>query len=575
VSCALADREKAQCTIAGYDFSPVVFSDRFNRSLIVLAFVAIVKIVTTLVSLIMEVYARRLRLVGKAMLRLRANIFTTMLQMSDVARSKFDTGDIEKCLDTEVDTAVRMVWLNAFELLRELAGLALKLLLAIQITVGLDASRSTGVLLACIPVMALIAFVVFFMRRRALLQLHATSFTREENWAAFVAMSVGTSPLIRSYQRGWRFTEWFRKCHAIYNNAAFEAVSYSAHTVNLLKGVFVLVSAVVLLVGGSLVREGNLDAGEFLVLLRTIDGFGSDIIAASRTFNDVVYGSAAVRKIATVLNAESWRLELRRRRTLKQDLEHKASDEQIHLRGVHYMYPDMQAGQSFAIAPLDLTIPTGDLVCFPGGLRRGGQGSSSMIGINTLLHLIAGRLQPSMGEVQVPGNWRVVYVPVLPMMFDGTLMYNLLFSDHARPELAWGICEELGMSPGLIGRADLDVGTDGQCLTLTDRLVVSLARAILHGVDVLLISSALDVLGEEHGAKVLRFLRRYCIKRGYAENEFMPLPLRHPKTVLYTSKFRMLQDQATLVVRKAETSRRRVGSELVRSDASWWSTDLS
>mmetsp|Transcript_94775 Transcript_94775/g.263274 ORF Transcript_94775/g.263274 Transcript_94775/m.263274 type:complete len:127 (+) Transcript_94775:3-383(+) len=121
------------------------------------------------------------------------------------------------------------------------------------------------------------------------------------------------------------------------------------------------------------------------------------------------------------------------------------------------------------------------------------------------------------------------------------------------------------MSPGLIQKADFDVGTDGHSLSFSDRVIISIARALLHDVDLLLISSALDVLGEERGAQVLRFLADFS-RRGGLANDRMPVQLRHRKTILYTSKFKMLQEQASFVVRKGQNPQQG------RCDPSIWSS---
>lgn len=565
VNCAIADRDSAQCNVAGVDFSAVVFSERYEASFLVLGFVAVVKFIFTAVAHGVEVYKRRLRLRGKAMKNLRAHMFTTMLQMSDTARFNFDSGDIEKCLDTEVEVAVTMVWMRMFRFVEEFGGLLAKLILAVQIVVGLKASQSTAVLLACIPIMAICASVTFNLRRRQILHLYGTTFTKEENLMAFVIMSVAATPLIRTYQRGWHFTRAFGQCHQSYNDVAFKADASSAHTVSMFKYMFVLVSGIVTVVGGRQVRLRTLSAGEFLVLLRTIDSFGSDIISAVKTSNDMLFGSAAIRKIASVLNAESWRLESQSR-VFPEDAAQKMDDDHIELKAVHYEYPLMQEGQDQAVAPLNLVLPIGKLICFPGKSLLSGRATSDMPGVNTLFSLIAGRLLPTTGSVLVPERWRIVYVPVIPIMFDGTLLYNLMFSDHAtNPQLAWHICAELGMSPGLIQKADFDVGTDGHSLSFSDRVIISIARALLHDVDLLLISSALDVLGEERGAQVLRFLADFS-RRGGLANDRMPVQLRHRKTILYTSKFKMLQEQASFVVRKGQNPQQG------RCDPSIWSS---
>merc|ERR1711879_146929 len=76
----------------------------------------------------------------------------------------------------------------------------------------------------------------------------------------------------------------------------------------------------------------------------------------------------------------------------------------------------------------------------------------------------------------------------------------------------------------------------------SDRLCVSLVRALMHDVDFLLVSSALDVLGEKHAAKILRVLRCYVENRGCPFSDHrLPMHLRHRKLTLYTSKYETLQ----------------------------------
>jgi len=195
----------------------------------------------------------------------------------------------------------------------------------------------------------------------------------------------------------------------------------------------------------------------------------------------------------------------------------------------------------YAVPPINISVQAGQMVCFP--LR-------SSLGTNTLFKLISGFLLPTQGQILVPNRWRIIYMPVVPIMFDGTLMYNLMFSERGRlhgREQVFEICRALGMSSYLLYNDDYDVGSNGCCLKFSDRVIISITRALLHDVDLLLISSALDVLGERHGLKVLRYLAQYTKQRGMPD-ENLPKNLRHMKTVLYTTKFAMLQRQASEVV---------------------------
>merc|ERR1712008_51129 len=185
---------------------------------------------------------------------------------------------------------------------------------------------------------------------------------------------------------------------------------------------------------------------------------------------------------------------------------------------------------------------------------------------NTLFQIMSRAVVPQTGRVLMPYQWSIVYVPVVPILFDGTLMYNLLFRDTQKTrESVWNICRALGMSPELLEQDDYDVGSSGEYMRFSDRVIVSITRALTNDVDLLLISSALDVLGQNRAVKVLRYLRQYSERRGLPEEQ-LPHVLRHPKTVIYTTKYRMLQEQAAHRIGVPEQLARDASLSLTRKD---------
>ena len=60
----------------------------------------------------------------------------------------------------------------------------------------------------------------------------------------------------------------------------------------------------------------------------------------------------------------------------------------------------------------------------------------------------------------LPGFWRVVYIPVTPILFDGSLMYNLayrslFFQGKAQRRLAWWADQPVMAKPTLSARPAL------------------------------------------------------------------------------------------------------------------------
>jgi len=549
VNCGLAVRTgTADCSVGGVDWGFIADSSFGDASeYIILWWVGFMTVIIVIIQHITETMFRHLRLGGKATIKVRADILLTMLNLSDEASERFDNGDIEKCLDTEADAAVRMVWLNTFRLLTQCGDLLAEVVLSTQIILRRGEVRgSTAVLLVCPLLMALAVLIVFYFRRERLRTMFWKTFEAEEHCAAFVNKAAYGRPVVRSYRQAWCFVECFKDLHRHLNAKNIEARSYTAHTLWALNYIFLAARLAVLFVGGRQVIEGNMSAGEFLVLLKAVGRFGSDLAAAANTQSEIMLGSVAVQKLANVLNAETYRFQARKKVLVQDELrEQHAKDDLICLRDVRCAYPDCQLGDFASLPPLELELPTGEVICFCD--LEGGSGMP--IGTNTLFNIIAGRLQPATGRVVVPKRWQIVYVPVVPILFDGTLMYNLMFGAQQgkQEEVVWDICRRLGLSASLIGKGDFDVGSDAQNLRFSDRVIVSVARALMSDVDLLLLSSALDVLGEVLATQVIDCLRE--ISRTHGIHHHLPMHLRHRKTTIYRSKFQSLQDRATVKVR--------------------------
>jgi len=377
--------------------------------------------------------------------------------------------------------------------------------------------------------------------------LNCESFEAEEHWAAYVSSNIAGKPLIRTYKQAWYFVELFRQLLTHYNGATLWADAYSDNTLWVVRYVFLAVGIAVLMFGGQLVGGGQMSSGDFLVLLQSLDGFGAEILQVAKISREILLGTEAVTQIAGLLNAETYRHEARKRMKVEDEVELAAHIQSgLSLRAACFRY---HGANRYAVPPVDLDLPSGGLTCF----SATGQSGETMVGINTLFRMMAGALLPESGSVCVPARWHCIYVPTTPTLFDGTLMYNLMFSDRAADESrVWEVCRGLGMSSELIGNGDFDVGTDGHCLRFSDRVVVSVARALMHDADLLLLSSCLDVLGEHHCMKVVRYLRHFVAQGGHQQH--LPPSLRHKKTILYTSKFEALQAQADHIVRLDENS---------------------
>jgi len=159
--------------------------------------------------------------------------------------------------------------------------------------------------------------------------------------------------------------------------------------------------------------------------------------------------------------------------------------------------PSIPNSESVRIGPLSMTIELGQVIAVTGEGESGG-------GKNSLLKMIARIMLPIEGFVSYPDNLRVRYLADRPMLFTRSLMFNLTFGSR-RPhpeEGVWALCRVLGLSESHIGKRDFFVGVGGEKMSLSNRIIVCIVRALLSSADILLLANTLDLLTESQACGV-------------------------------------------------------------------------
>merc|ERR1711939_159137 len=130
------------------------------------------------------------------------------------------------------------------------------------------------------------------------------------------------------------------------------------------------------------------------------------------------------------------------------------------------------------------------------------------MGKNTFLKLIGRIILPTVGFIWYPENLRTRYIGEKPMLFNRSLMFNLTFGNREQhpEEDIWALCAALGMPANLLHKGNIKVGVGGDKLSLSNRIIVCIARALLSSVDLLLLANTLDLLTEAQSKKVLDLL---------------------------------------------------------------------
>ena len=137
--------------------------------------------------------------------------------------------------------------------------------------------------------------------------------------------------------------------------------------------------------------------------------------------------------------------------------------------------------------------------------------AANILPYRTFLQLLGKVLLPTEGLIYVPENLNAIYVSGEPLLLNMSLMENLRFGntkEHPEEEI-WALCKLVGLGEELLYKPNLEVGENGSKLSMSNRIYICLARALLSSVDILLLSNTLDMLSPTEGMRFLKMLREW------------------------------------------------------------------
>jgi ABC-type bacteriocin/lantibiotic exporter with double-glycine peptidase domain len=267
-------------------------------------------------------------------------------------------------------------------------------------------------------------------------------------------------------------------------------------------GFKVLVTAGLLLIGGLLVLNQEMNIGQFvaaeIIILLVINSV-EKLILGLESFYDLL---TSLEKIGQVVDKE---LE-------PQEGEKPFTEDQnftIELDSISYAVPDIK---KTIINDLSLTI-TPDCTI----LLRGESGS----GKNTLLRIIAGILEPDSGGVYVNGvslkgmnlnYYRSHLGQSLPeeSPFEGTMLHNITFGDKdiTNEQVYWAL-DKVGLTE-FVKQQPQGLNTvlypEGKQIPYTISKKIVLARSIVRKPKLLILKDPLDQFNKEEALRILNFL---------------------------------------------------------------------
>ncbi|WP_340157481.1 ATP-binding cassette domain-containing protein [uncultured Maribacter sp.] len=267
-------------------------------------------------------------------------------------------------------------------------------------------------------------------------------------------------------------------------------------------GFKVLVTAGLLLIGGLLVLNQEMNIGQFVaaeIIILLVIGSVEKLILGLETFYDLL---TSLEKMGQVVDKE-----LEAQEGEKPFMENQAFT--VELSEISYSVPQPKRQ---IIKDLSLTISPSCTI-----LLRGNSGS----GKNTLLRLIAGIIEPDSGGVYVNGvslkgmnlnYYRSHLGQSLPeeSPFEGTILNNITFGDKetTNEQVYWAL-DKVGLTD-FVKKQPEGLNTvlypEGKQIPYTVSKKIVLARSIVRKPKLLILKDPLDQFNVEEAERILSFL---------------------------------------------------------------------
>ncbi len=266
-------------------------------------------------------------------------------------------------------------------------------------------------------------------------------------------------------------------------------------------GFKVLVTAGLLIIGGLLVLNQQMNIGQFVaaeIIILLIIGSVEKLIKGLETFYDVL---TSLEKIGQVVDKE---LEM------QEGIDPFETSNPLHIQLDDVAFTTKDNFQVLQSATF--TIVKGERIVLTG---------PSGSGKTTLLKIISGLLTPTAGSVYVndtsmrgiwPNRYRTQVGQVLPEQypFEGSIIDNITFGD---PEISQDWLKEVLNNVGLMSFVKRQpnglktmIYPEGQQIPYTISKKIVLARAIVHEPQLLLLKDPLEHFDQEEARSIIRFI---------------------------------------------------------------------
>jgi ATP-binding cassette, subfamily B, multidrug efflux pump len=382
------------------------------------------------------------------------------------------------------------------------AGFQMSIHALLLLAVGCGLMALTSPLLAVVVVLPLLLSVIAQVGLGGQVERAFDRVQQEmAHISAFAQEHLNAARMITAYGQEHAAISGFQATNDIYAQRSIYFALRSA-LISALPGLLVrLAAALVLVIGGILIIEGQLTIGEyvqFIVYLGVLNSAAQNLAGA---FERLQQGSAAAGRIGTVL---------RRRPAIADSPEAVAIAPQGHVR---FEGVGVQAQGSWILRDIDLDVPAGTTLGIVG---------STGAGKSTLLGLLARVRDPDTGRITLDGRdlreikleslrQSLAYVPQETLLFGMSLRENIRLGAPAigeeRINAAVAAARLSNDLPQLPQGLDTVVGERGATLSGGQRQRTAIARALVREPGLLLLDDALSSVDAQTAAAIIAGLQ--------------------------------------------------------------------
>ncbi|MCG3215468.1 MAG: ABC transporter ATP-binding protein [Candidatus Heimdallarchaeota archaeon] len=437
------------------------------------------------------------RLGQKMIYRIRNDLFAKLQYLSFDYFTKTESGRTISKVTNDVDALGELLTTGIIDIFADLIGLIWILVIMFLYNV-----RMTLFTFTVIPILLITAF---FFQKRVRSAYRRTRVAIAQVTANLQETITGVK-VTKALSREEKNIEQFKGLNRENYSANVEAASVSSLFMPLVQIIAALGSTIVLIYGGyAVISLGEMTIGTLYAFLEYSNRFFLPVISLFTFYTVIQSGFASAERIFDILDEEP------SVKNSPKPIKTKNISGHLELNAVNFSYnEDVQV-----LKNIDLIIEAGHSVALVG---------QTGAGKTTITKLLSRYYDTTEGDVLVDGvnikdieletlRKNIAVVPQDVYLFSGTIMDNLKYGKkEADDDDVHKVCLILGLHDYILNLPDgydTDVKEGGSRLSLGQRQLISLARAVIANPSILILdecSSSIDPITETLIQKGINFI---------------------------------------------------------------------